>query len=186
MKLRTLVLTLVLLIAPALSVVEAQQPPPRPAATDEFVLVDTLFNLLAPLAIHQGYACLGWGSFLQMLLLLGIVKRTFLNRERKLVRFVEQRAERYSDGDSEAGYELMALAPLDDQLRQVPRLAWRFALLRLGDSRRHLGLTLLFGVARNHRMVLRLGRGGHRDQRRVVRSLATAPRGGARGAEQKD
>ena len=44
MKCRTLVLTLALLVAPALRVVEAQQPPPKPAATDEFVPVDKPMN----------------------------------------------------------------------------------------------------------------------------------------------
>ena len=53
----------------------------------------------------------------------------------------------------------VALATLHDQLRQVLSLGWRLALLRLGDGRRNLGLTLLFGFARGHRAVLHRGRG---------------------------
>src|SRR6202021_1795197 len=80
----------------------------------------------------------------------------------------------------------VTLAPLHDQLRQALSVGWRLALLRLGDGRRNLGLTLLFGFARGHREVLHNGRGGGiRDQRWVVRRLDAAARGGARGAEQE-
>ena len=44
MRLRTLVLTVMLLIAPALSVTARQQPPPRPSNLDGFVPVDTPIN----------------------------------------------------------------------------------------------------------------------------------------------
>ena len=45
MKVRTLVLTFTLLIAPAMSVAAGeQQAPPKPAATDEFVPVDKPMN----------------------------------------------------------------------------------------------------------------------------------------------
>ncbi len=80
----------------------------------------------------------------------------------------------------------VALATLHDQLRQVLSPGWRLALLRLGDGRRNLGLTLVFGFARGQWEVLHIGRGGgFRDQRWVVRCLDAAARGGARGAEQE-
>src|SRR6185437_6757348 len=80
----------------------------------------------------------------------------------------------------------VALAPLHDQLRQVVSLGWRLALLRLGDGRRNLGLTLVFGFARGHREVPYIGRGGGiRDHRWVVRRLDAAARGGTRRAEQE-
>jgi CcmD family protein len=44
MRLRTLFLTVMLLIAPALNVAAGQQPPPRPSNLDGFVPVDTPVN----------------------------------------------------------------------------------------------------------------------------------------------
>lgn len=66
MKVRTLVLTMMLIAAPALSVVgpalsavEGQQPPPKPAATDEFVPVDKPMNaqdtIPAPMLVATAY-----------------------------------------------------------------------------------------------------------------------------------
>jgi hypothetical protein len=80
----------------------------------------------------------------------------------------------------------VTLATLHDQLRQALSPGRRLALLRLGDGHRNLGLTLVFGFARDHREVLHIGLGGGiRDQRWVVRCLDAAARGGARGAEQE-
>src|ERR1700678_138662 len=80
----------------------------------------------------------------------------------------------------------VALPTLHDQLRQALSLGWRLALLRLGDGRRNLGLTLVFGLVRGHREVLHNGRGGgFRDQRWVVSCLGATARGGARGDEQE-
>jgi len=44
MKVRTLVLTLMLLVAPSMSVMAGQQPPPKPANPDGFVPVDAPLN----------------------------------------------------------------------------------------------------------------------------------------------
>ena len=44
MRLRTVILTVMLLIAPAVSVAAAQQPPPKPASPDEFVPVNAPIN----------------------------------------------------------------------------------------------------------------------------------------------